>query len=66
MPGSSDITSITAPDMPSAFGYPESWPSSALSAAPDTPAFDTSKPAAVETISAGTCVTRPSPTVRIV
>jgi hypothetical protein len=27
------------------------------------PAFDTSRPAAVETISAGTWVTRPSPTV---
>ena len=27
------------------------------------PAFETSRPAAVETISAGTCVTRPSPTV---
>ena len=37
--------------------------SSALSAAPATPALETSRPAAVETISAGTCVTRPSPTV---
>ena len=30
------------------------------------PAFETSRPAAVETISAGTCVTRPSPTVSTV
>jgi hypothetical protein len=30
------------------------------------PALETSMPAAVETISAGICETRPSPTVRIV
>ena len=35
----------------------------ALSAEPLTPAFETSRPAAVETISAGICETRPSPTV---
>ena len=40
-----------------------SWPNSALSAAPSTPALETSRPAAVETISAGICVTRPSPMV---
>ena len=35
----------------------------ALSAAPSTPAFETSIPAATETTSAGICETMPSPTV---
>ncbi len=54
---------MTAAAMPSAFGIVASWRAMALSAEPETPAFDTSRPAAVETISAGIWVTRPSPTV---
>ena len=37
-----------------------------LSTVPVMPAFDTMIPAAVDTISAGICDTRPSPTVRMV
>ena len=37
---------------------------SALSAEPSTPAFETRKPAAIEMISAGIWLTRPSPIVR--
>ena len=66
MPGSSDSTPITAAERPSAFGLAANWRFSALSAAPWTPAFETRRPAAVETTSAGICVTSPSPAVRSV
>jgi len=56
MPGSSDITIITADDMPTAFGYPDSCRNSTLSAASPRPALETSRPAAIETINACTWV----------
>ncbi len=44
-----------------ALGLVKSWMPIALSAAPSTPAFETSIPAATETMSAGICETMPSP-----
>ena len=43
-----------------------SWANTAFSVEPRVPPFDTSRPAASETISAGICVTRPSPTESLV
>jgi hypothetical protein len=57
---------MSAAVTPSALGKAPSWPNSATSARPATPAFDTSSPAAVETISPGICETSPSPIVRSV
>ena len=65
VPGSKPNAAIRKPDIPSAFGYMLSWPNTALSVEPMTPDFETKRPAAVDTVSAGICVTRPSPTVRI-
>ena len=49
-----------------ALGYFTSWPSTACSAEPRVPPFETSRPAASETISDGICETRPSPTDSLV
>ena len=57
------MAAITAADMPSARGYATSCRPSAPAAAPRTPALDTRRPAAVDTIRAGTWLTSPSPTV---
>ena len=64
MPGTTAITPEAAETTPRLTGLVASWLTSALSAEPSTPAFETRKPAAMEMMSAGTWLTRPSPIVR--
>ena len=63
MPGRRPANTATPAAMARPCGLVKSWLPIALSAAPSTPALETSMPAATETMSAGICVTRPSPTV---
>ncbi|MNR34582.1 hypothetical protein D3C85_1523680 [compost metagenome] len=63
MPGIRPIRPAAPETTPSDTGLLASWLTRALSAVPSTPAFDTRKPAATETMMAGIWVTRPSPTV---
>ncbi len=63
-PGTSARQKARNEATPSAAGWALSCPKNALSVEPLMPALVTSMPAAVETISAGICDTRPSPTVR--
>ncbi len=66
IPGTMAITPAAADTMPRDTGLVASWVTSALSAEPSTPAFETRKPAAMEITRAGTWLTRPSPMVRVV
>ena len=66
MPGISAMTPEAAETMPRLTGFIASWATSALSAEPSTPDFETSRPAAIEITSAGIWLTRPSPMVMIV
>ena len=52
--------------MPRLIGFIASCATRALSAEPSTPDLETRKPAAMEMISAGTWLTRPSPMVMMV
>jgi hypothetical protein len=63
MPGSTPARAAMTAAIARPCGFVNSWMPIALSAAPSTPAFDTSMPAATETIRAGICETMPSPTV---
>ena len=65
-PGSSASTVAAPAAIASGFGLPPSWRISAASALPSMPPLVTTMPAAVETSSAGICVTSPSPTVSVV
>lgn len=65
-PGRSARPISSTADMPNALGKRPSCSPSASPARPFIPPFDTSRPAAVETIRAGIWLTRPSPTVRMV
>ena len=63
MPGSSARISITAADMPSALRIAGELPHQRLVGGAADAGLGDEQAAAVETISAGICVTRPSPTV---
>ena len=64
MPGSTASAASRKAQTPSTLGRPPSCPNKARSVAIESPALVTTKPAAVATIRAGICVTKPSPTVR--
>ena len=61
-PGTMAKAIIRAAATKSARGYAPSWPRIACSADPRVPPLETRRPAARETIRAGICETRPSPT----
>ena len=63
MPGISPITPSTAPATASARGWPNTWPSTCLPMSCDLDTRVTITAVAIESISAGTCATRPSPMV---
>ena len=63
IPGIRPIRPAAPETTPSDTGLVANCVTRALSAVPSTPAFDTRKPAAMEMMMAGTCVTRPSPMV---
>ena len=66
MPGMIASTPAAAETMPRLIGLVASWVTRALSAEPSTPALETRKPAAIETIRAGIWLTRPSPMLMMV
>ena len=63
MPGKTPRPKERNETIPSALGCPPNCLNSAVSVAPVIPALVTTKPADVDTISAGICDTSPSPTV---
>ena len=58
-------SAISTATVASAVGYPPSWRISARSVDPTSPPLESSIALAIEMITAGICVTSPSPTVRI-